>query len=350
MKDLIKNFIDRFFFTQETVYFALLIFITAVCLILFGNILLPILISLVIAFLLNGLVVSLESFRLSRWLSLALSLIIFFGLYASMILILPSIVSQINSLLQTLPNIFTTFQENLSSLTQSYPDIFSEEEVRSLLANLSSQINTLLSGALGQIASTISFAFNALLYAILIPIMVFFFVKDKKILLPLLTSFLPKERKLMDSIFNEMNEQLFNYVTGKLIEMLIVGGVSYLVFSYLALPYSILLSILVGLSVIIPFFGAILVTIPVLLVGIYEWGLSTEFYWLLALYLTIQALDGNLLVPLLFSVRNKLHPVLIIVAVLFFGGLWGFWGMFFAIPLATFIKAIINSWPRNELT
>ena len=161
-----------------------------------------------------------------------------------MILILPSIVSQINSLLQTLPNIFTTFQENLSSLTQSYPDIFSEEEVRSLLANLSSQINTLLSGALGQIASTISFAFNALLYAILIPIMVFFFVKDKKILLPLLTSFLPKERKLMDSIFNEMNEQLFNYVTGKLIEMLIVGGVSYLVFSYLALPYSILLSIL----------------------------------------------------------------------------------------------------------
>ena len=144
MKDLIKNFIDRFFFTQETVYFALLIFITAVCLILFGNILLPILISLVIAFLLNGLVVSLESFRLSRWLSLALSLIIFFGLYASMILILPSIVSQINSLLQTLPNIFTTFQENLSSLTQSYPDIFSEEEVRSLLANLSSQINTLL--------------------------------------------------------------------------------------------------------------------------------------------------------------------------------------------------------------
>ena len=180
--------------------------------------------------------------------------------------------------------------------------------------------------------------------------MVFFFVKDKKILLPLLTSFLPKERKLMDSIFNEMNEQLFNYVTGKLIEMLIVGGVSYLVFSYLALPYSILLSILVGLSVIIPFFGAILVTIPVLLVGIYEWGLSTEFYWLLALYLTIQALDGNPLVPLLFSVRNKLHPVLIIVAVLFFGGLWGFWGMFFAIPLATFVKAIINSWPRNELT
>ena len=231
MKDLIKNFVDRFFFTQETVYFALLIFITTLCLIVFGNILLPILISLVIAFLLNGLVASLEFLRLSRWLSLTLSLIIFFGLYATMILILPSIVSQINSLLQTLPNIFNTFQENLSSLTQSYPEIFSEEEVRSLLANLSSQINTLLSRAHGQLASTISFAFNALLYAILIPIMVFFFVKDKKLLLPILTSLLPKERKLMDSIFKEMNEQLFNYVTGKLIEMLIVGGISYLVFS-----------------------------------------------------------------------------------------------------------------------
>ena len=84
------------------------------------------------------------------------------------------------------------------------------------------------------------------------------------------------------------------------------------------------------------------------MVGIYEWGLSTEFYWLLALYLTIQALDGNLLVPLLFSVRNKLHPVLIIVAVLFFGGLWGLLGVFFAIPLATLFQAVVHAWPKLE--
>ena len=71
-----------------------------------------------------------------------------------------------------------------------------------------------------------------------------------------------------------------------------------------------------------------------------------NFYWLLGFYLLIQILDGNVLVPILFSTRNNLHPAVIIVAILFFGGIWGFWGLFFAIPLATFIKAIINSWPE----
>ena len=348
MKDLLQSFLDRFFFDEETIYFALLLSISVICLLFFGDVLLPILISLVFAFLLNGLVGTLEALRISRWLSISLILIVFFGLYASLILILPSIVAQINSLLQSLPKIVVFFQDTLFSFSSSYPEIFSEGEIKGLFVNLSSQINNLLSKALGQLANTISFAFNALLYAILIPIMVFFFVKDKKILLPILSSFLPQKRKLMNSILNEMNKQLFNYVTGKMIEMLIVGSISYLVFTYLDLPYTILLSILVGLSVIIPFFGAILVTIPVLLVGLYEWGLTTDFYWLAGLYLLIQVLDGNLLVPLLFSVRNKLHPVLIIIAVLFFGGLWGFWGMFFAIPLATLIKAIINSWPKNQ--
>ena len=348
MKDLIRSFIDRFFFDEETIYFALLLITSIFVLIIFGGVLLPVLISLVIAFLLNGLVGMFQNFNLSRWLSLTLSLLIFFGLYLSLILILPSIVNQINSLIQSLPNIVVSFQKTLLGMSEAYPDIFSEQDIRSLLLNISSQINNLLSGVLGQLATTISFAVSALLYAILIPLMVFFFVKDRDILLSMVSSFFPKERSLIDAIFKEMNGQLFNYVTGKIIEMFIVGTVSYVVFSFLNLPYSVLLSILVGLSVIVPFFGAILVTIPVLLVGMYEWGLTEQFYWLTGLYFLIQALDGNLLVPLLFSVRNNLHPVVIIIAVLFFGGIWGFWGMFFAIPLATFIKAILNSWPEKS--
>jgi putative permease len=192
--------------------------------------------------------------------------------------------------------------------------------------------------------------FNAILYAIMIPLMVFFFLKDKNQLIPLAAVLLPKENGFMKSVFSEMNDQLFNYVTGKFLEMIIVTTVSYGLFAVLDLPYAVLIAILVGLSVIIPIFGAILVTIPVVLIGLYEWGLSANFYWLIGMYLIIQMLDGNVLVPILFSNRNNLHPVIIIVAILFFGGLWGFWGLFFAIPLATFIKAIINSWPDPKTT
>ena len=344
MQNLFNKFISRFFSNEESVYFAILLFISFFFILFFGNILLPVIVSIVIAFLLNGLLKTLVQMNLSYRLSLSITLLVFFGFYLSLFLALPSLGTQINNLLQNLPTIVNTFQSTLTEMN----DYFSEEDLELIFSNLSNQINSLLGSALGQLAGTISLMFNAILYAIMIPLMVFFFLKDKDQLLPLASVILPKENDFMQSVFSEMNDQLFNYVTGKFLEMIIVGSVSYALFAILGLPYAVLIAILVGLSVIIPIFGAILVTIPVVLIGLYEWGLSDNFYWLLGIYLLIQMLDGNVLVPILFSNRNNLHPVVIIIAVLFFGGIWGFWGLFFAIPLATFIKAIINSWPEPE--
>ena len=341
MSDFFNKFFERFFSNEESVYFAILLVSSFVFILLFGNVLLPVFISLVIAFLLNGLMVTLISFNFSRRISISITLLVFFSFYMSLFTALPSLGAQINNLLQNLPTIVASFQETLSNMNN-----FSEADIELIFSNLSSQISNLLSSALGQLAGTVSLMFNAILYAIMIPLMVFFFLKDKEELLPLAASVLPTDNDFMRTVFTEMNGQLFNYVTGKFIEMLIVSTASYIVFAILGLPYAVLIAILVGLSVIIPIFGAILVTIPVVLIGLYEWGLTENFYWLLGLYLVIQMLDGNVLVPLLFSNRNNLHPVVIIIAVLFFGGIWGFWGLFFAIPLATFIKAIINSWPE----
>ena len=67
----------------------------------------------------------------------------------------------------------------------------------------------------------------------------------------------------------------------------------------------------------------------------------------LAAYGIIQALDGNVLVPFVFSEVVDIHPVAIIVAILFFGGIWGFWGVFFAIPLAVVVQAVLGAWPQS---
>ena len=314
MRDFLNKFFNRFFSNEESIYFAILLVTSFGFIIYFGKVLLPVIISLVIAFLLNGLMRSLISFSLSRKVAFSITLIVFFGFYLSLFMALPSLGAQINNLLQNLPSIVASFQETLSIMN----DYFSEEDLEVIFSNLSSQISILLSSALGQLAGTVSLMFNAILYAIMIPLMVFFFLKDKEELLPLAASVLPKENDFMKTVFAEMNGQLFNYVTGKFIEMLIVATASYIVFALLGLPYAVLIAILVGLSVIIPIFGAILVTIPVVLIGLYEWGLTSNFYWLLGLYLLIQMLDGNVLVPILFSNRNNLHPVIIIIAVLFF--------------------------------
>jgi putative permease len=147
----------------------------------------------------------------------------------------------------------------------------------------------------------------------------------------------------------EVDRQIANYVRGKFWEIIIVWAASYTAFAFFGLQYSMLLAVLVGLSVVIPYVGATVVTFPVMLVAWFQWGWGQDFIWVTVAYLVIQALDGNVLVPLLFGEVVNIHPIAIIVAILVFGGLWGFWGVFFAIPLATLVNAVIRAWPRSKL-
>jgi putative permease len=207
---------------------------------------------------------------------------------------------------------------------------------------------TILQNALLQLNAGFSTMMNALLYLIIIPFLVFFLLKDKDIFLNYLKLLLPKKRDLLSEIWFDLNQQLYGYLRGKGLEMLIVALITGLVFYLQDVNYSIILATLVGLSVLVPYVGAILVTIPVILIGLFQWGLDSNFYIYLFSYLLIQALDGNVLMPLLLGREVKLHPVLIITAVLIFGGIWGFWGLLFAIPIATFLRAILVAWPTKD--
>jgi len=89
------------------------------------------------------------------------------------------------------------------------------------------------------------------------------------------------------------------------------------------------------------------VTLPVSAVACLQWGFEVRAGYVLIAYGIIHALDGNLLVPFLFSEAVSIHPVAIIVSILFFGGIWGFWGVFFAIPLAVVVHAVLKAWPTN---
>jgi putative permease len=158
---------------------------------------------------------------------------------------------------------------------------------------------------------------------------------------------LPQQRRLVDEVARDVNIQVSNYVRGKVWEIFIVGVAAFVTFQLMGLEYALLLATMTGLSVIIPYIGAVLATVPVAIIAWFQWGWSADFGWILAAYVTLQMLDGYLLVPLLFSEVVNLHPVAIIVAILVFGGLWGFWGVFFAIPLATLVQAVMQAWPRK---
>ena len=233
------------------------------------------------------------------------------------------------------------------ALPERYAEYVSPEQFQSITERFSEEVGRLLEQVLSFSISSFPGIIGVMIYLVLVPLLVMFMLKDKDQLLLFLSDLLPEERSVMRTIWNEMDMQFTNYVRGKAIEILIIGLLSYAVFLWLGVNYAALLALLVGLSVLVPYIGATVVTIPVLLVGYMQWGFSNDFFWLFGAYGVIQFLDGNLLVPLLFSEVVNLHPVFIIVSVLLFGGIWGFWGVFFAIPLATLVKAVFNAWPRR---
>ncbi|MGL5321984.1 MAG: AI-2E family transporter [Aeromonas veronii] len=349
MLEVLKRWYQTRFSDPDAVTLFLLLVFCFTIIWLFGDLLAPLLVALVMAYLLEWPVARLQKAGLSRTLATSVILILFIAVaVASLLGLIPTLVSQGINLAKEAPAMLTHAQDYVRTLPDKYPELIDVSLVETVIDNIRQRI---LSGGEHLVSASLSSLVNVvaiMIYLILVPLMVFFMLKDKRILMGSLRRFLPRNRTLVNRVWIEMNNQIINYIRGKVIEILIVGIATYVPFALMGLRYSVLLAVAVGFSVLIPYIGAAVVTVPVAMVALFQWGLTPEFAWLMVAYLVIQALDGNLLVPVLFSEAVNLHPVAIIIAVLVFGGLWGFWGVFFAIPLATLVKAVINAWPKRE--
>jgi putative permease len=349
MLQIFRNWIQRYFSDPQVLILGLLLVFGFVFVFYLGQILLPVFISVVIAYLLEGIVAWLRRFRMPRF---AAVLVVFLGFLTCLLILsiwlLPMLSRQIVQLLQDLPVMIANGQKELMHLPEKYPEFISVEQIRQIIDYLTTELTRagqyLLSISLASVRGLITF----LVYMILVPLLIFFFLKDKRLIIEWLKGFLPEERRLAGEVWQEVNYQIGNYVRGKIWEILIVWGVSYLTFKLLGLPFAMLLSLFVGISVLVPYIGATVMFLPVGLIAFLEWGVGSELATTLIALAIIQALDGNLLVPLLLSGVVNLHPVAIIVAVLLFGGLWGIWGLFFAIPLATLFHAVVKAWQSSH--
>ena len=350
MYDYLKSFFKNYFYEEEQFAALFILIIFAVLLYFIGSTITPVFVSILVAYLLNGVMNFFEEKNYTKKVSFYFTFTIFLAFYLFVLLSLPYVTGQIASLINELPAI-VAFVENLfNDLIIRYPNFFTTEQVEEIFASSASLIPSIAEQVLIQLNTSFSAIMNALIFLILTPILVFFFLKDKSEMLSYLTYFLPKKRSLLSKIWSDLNIQLFGYVRGKALEMLIVASITSLAFLLLEVNYSVILGILAGMSVLIPLFGAILVTIPVVAIGLFQWGLDTSFFIFLFVYFMIQILDGNVLFPLLMGNEVNLHPVLIILSILVFGGIWGFWGLLLAVPIATLIRAVFKVWPKKELS
>ncbi len=347
--NIVRSWFKRYFSDPQIVILAVVLLLGFAVVLIFGKMLAPVLVALVLAYLLDGLVMKLRKSHVPKLVAVIFVYALFLCfLVFTLLWLFPKLTYQITQLVQQLPNILTKGQEAILQLPARYPELFSQQQVLDLVDSARAE-----AAGLGQRLVTISIAslvgvITLMVYLVLVPMLVFFFLKDKDRILSWFGRYLPRERALTRRVAEDVNVQTANYVRGKIWEILVVGIVTYLTFVTMGLQYAVLLATLVGVSVVIPYIGAALVTLPIAAIAYFQWGWSAEFGYLMLAYGIIQAVDGNVLVPLLFSEVVNLHPIAIIASVLFFGGIWGFWGVFFAIPLATLVQAVLKALPRPD--
>jgi len=348
MVKVFRDWLSRYFSNEEALILALLLLAGFAVILTLGGMLAPVLAGLILAFLMQGLVRQLERLHLPRLLAVCLVYTFFIGaLIVVLMVLLPLMWNQLSALLNELPGMLGKWQALLMVLPERYPHLISDEQVLALVGVLRTELGSLGQALLSFSLSSLPLLASVMIYLVLVPLLVFFFLKDYPLFGRWLSSYLPQQRTLMTALWQEMNRQIANYIRGKAMEIVLCGAATYAAFAVLGLNYAALLALLVGLSVLVPYIGTVVVTVPVALIALFQWGWSDQFITLMLVYSVIQLLDGNLLAPLLFSEAVNLHPVAIICAVLLFGGLWGFWGIFFAIPLATLCKAVLDAWPRQ---
>lgn len=346
---VIGGWVNRHFSNEEAIYLVVLLVAGFLVLFVLGQVLAPVLTGLVLAFLLQGLVKRLMRWRVPEPVAVYLTFVLFVGgLIALMVVVVPLVWQQLRAMVEALPQVMNRLRDVTRDLAERFPDLVTQAQVDQWIASTTNHVGNLSGTVLENLVANLPSVVGLLIYLVLVPISVFFFLKDRAGLMAGFRSLLPKDRLMLTQVGTEMNRQLANYVRGKFIEILIVGATTFVVFTLMGLNYAALLGVIVGLSVLIPFVGAAVATFPVALVALIQFGWTWDAAWVLIAYGILQALDGNVLVPLLFSEANDLHPITIILAILVFGGLWGFWGVFFAIPLATLVKAIYNAWPRQD--
>ena len=316
----------------------------------FGEALAPYFAAIVIAYLMEGQIRLLVRLKLPRIIAVLIVFSIFFLLLNLLLFkLLPNLVSELSRVSKEIPRITETLKGLMLKVSNYLSDFVDADFAESILVGLvevaqeyaAEAVSALLQGGLPGLISV-------MVYLLLVPFLVFFFMKDKDLLLQSFIRFLPQKRGLINRVLREVETAVGGYIRGKFLEMLLLGVTSYLGFVFIGFKYAFLIGILTGLSVLIPFLGLAVVTVPVLVLGLFQWGLSWDATQPLVVYAVLQILDGNAVAPLILGETVKVHPTTIMLAVLFFGSLWGVVGVFFAVPLWVLVKSVVEAVLFND--
>lgn len=330
-------------------FFKLLVMISLLSILIyfFARELLPLLIGLTFTYLLRTPFNYLRQFLSSSWASTVIVLVFWVLVVMLLFLVIPPMISEAYSFLSSLPKILADKQPEITAILDKLSTKVPVATVNDIINTARHYLTDKSATGVMFLINLLPVTFEVLLYFIIVPIMMFFLLRDAKLFTSYISSIAPNYSIMAKKFWSQIDIKLGSYLQGKALEMFIVFLAALLLYAMFELKYSLLMAGLMGVFVLIPVFGAIIATLPVVLVAFWQFGGTSSFIYLMLGHLVLLAVDANFLVPLLFSEKLELHPLVILVGILLFGAFLGFWGLFFAIPLLIVLSLLLENYKQN---
>lgn len=328
----------------------------------------PIIIGIVLAYLLNPIVNFMEVRiknglkkyvknpkkikSLSRMLSIT-SAWLFFGVIFAVLVaaILPTILESIMSMIKTFPDAIDNLLKLINKTVEG--DEQMKQMMNELVVRGSTWLETWMTGTIlpqmeSYIASIMSSAVSALklILNVFIGFVVSVYVltskesfsgQAKKIVYAF---FKPSQANVIIDTVRKSHEIFGGFISGKLLDSLIIGIIAYIVLSIMKMPYAMLVSVIVGVTNVIPFFGPFIGAIPSFFIILLQDPMKSLYF--LIFILVLQQIDGNIIGPKILGESTGLTAFWIVFSTTFFGGVWGFIGMVLGVPLTAVIYHIVG--------
>jgi predicted PurR-regulated permease PerM len=303
-------------------------------------------VSLILAAAFDPWVDKMEKIKFPRWLSIlliyvALVVVIFFAVYV----LIPPITEQVSQLM----NNFPFYTEKVSSAIEYLKNFSAQHGVLKELDSGVSAIKDNLSQILGSVFSTVASVFGGIVSFFVVLVITFYMTVEETALKRTITFILPeKYHPFTLQLINKVQRKIGDWLKGQLLLSLILGILVYVGLLILGVQYALVLAVVAAIGEFIPYLGPVIAAIPAIFLTFAESPLKGVF--VLILYVIIQQIENQILVPKVMQRVVGLNPIISIIALLVGAKIAGIVGVILAIPVATAISVIANEiWQAREV-
>lgn len=260
------------------------------------------------------------------------------------ILFVPLVVDQLGKFTQAFPKLY----ERVFSLYQNNQDSVALDTIQKGLQNLNAALSDVTKG----IFSSVFGFFGGLVSVIGVLVLTFYMTLEEKGMKRIAIDLAPaKYRPYLIQLFNRIEDKLGDWLRGQLILGLIIGSLTFVGLILLKVEYAVVLALIAGVTELIPIIGPFIGAIPAVIVALSQDPVLALF--VMGLYIVIQQLENNLIVPRVMSKATGLNPVIVIVAILVGGKLAGITGVILAVPtmiiIMTFLEDFLEEKKADDL-